>query len=79
MSAILTKSVAQVVAEWRWKLTRFIFAWIVIESLGSMEKWPSITLVFLLAEKIVGVVGDLLVECSVHGEALALRKGKASF
>ena len=72
LTAILSKRVSEVVMEWRWQFSSLVLTWVVIESLGGMEKWPSVTIIFFLSEQVVSVVGNLFVERFVHGEAVAL-------
>ena len=74
LATFLSKSVSEIVDERRWQFSMLCWSSIIIESLGSMEKWSSFSLILLLPEQIVGIVGDLLVERLMHWEPITLRK-----
>ena len=76
LTALLSEGIAPVIREGRRQFSSFILARVVVESLRSVEEGSAVSIVLFLSEEIVGVVGDLLVESLVQGEAVALGEGE---
>lgn len=74
LTAILTKGVSEVVAEWGWQFSLLILVWVVVESLRRVEEWSTVSIIFPLAEQVVRVISDFLVQSFVHREPFTLRE-----
>lgn len=72
LTAILTKGIAQVIVEWRRQFSMLIFVRVIVKSVGCVEEWTPFSLFFLLTKQVICVIRNLLVQCSVVWETIAL-------
>lgn len=76
LTALLSESISQIVRKRRWQFSLFFLVWVVTEPLRRVEERSSVSIVLLLPKKIIGVVGNLLVESSVPWEPLTFGEGE---